>query len=119
MPNRIVVVHDDPIFLQQIVTALRADWHDVVGFADPLAALDAVGSASKREVLITRVQFAKGRGNGVALACMARMKVPGAKVLFVARGQYQQISRGLGEFIAMPVSAQQVASKVGEMLPHS
>ena len=39
MPARIVVVFDDPAFLEPLVAALGRAGHDVVAFDDPVAAL--------------------------------------------------------------------------------
>ena len=77
------------------VTALRADFLDVIGFDNPMAALNAIEDDTRIRVLITRVAFGPGKLNGVALARMVRVKRPGTKVVFVARTEHP-IRRGSG-----------------------
>ena len=84
MPARIVVVHDDPEFIDRTVTALLAAGYDVTAFTDTISALAALEAAQWLELLITRVIFPPGQPNGVALARMARVKKPGVKVLFAS-----------------------------------
>jgi hypothetical protein len=54
------------------------------------------------DVLITRVRFPPGRGNGVALAGGVRMKKPGVKVLFTVAPENIDYSEGLSEFWSPP-----------------
>jgi DNA-binding NtrC family response regulator len=42
MPTAALVVHDEPHTRELAVTALRAAFLDVVGFDDPMAALNAI-----------------------------------------------------------------------------
>ena len=79
MPARIVVVHDDPEFVDQLQSALRRAGRDVAAFADLMDALAALDAAQRIEVLITRMQFPPGKPNGLALARMARHKRPGIR----------------------------------------
>ena len=84
MPACIVFVHDDPGFAEPAVAALRAAGYDVVAFHDSMAAIYALEHPQRVKLLITRVRFPSGMPNGVALACMARLKQPGIKVLFTS-----------------------------------
>jgi DNA-binding NtrC family response regulator len=61
MPARVVVVHDDPDYVDELAALLRRDGHDVAAFPDPLASWDAVEAAKLTEVLVTRVDFPPGR----------------------------------------------------------
>jgi hypothetical protein len=70
--------------------------HDVSTFQDPLDALNAIEAAPRFEILVTRVQFAPGRPNGLALSNMARMKLPGIKVLFTVAPQNVEYTKGGG-----------------------
>jgi DNA-binding NtrC family response regulator len=79
MPARIVLAHDDPSFVADTVKALRAAGYEVAAFTDTMLALDALETARRVEVLITRVRFAAGMPNGVALSRMARVKRPGGR----------------------------------------
>ena len=76
MPARVVVVHDETDFSDQLVAALRSAHHEVAPFADPMVALTTREKAPERvEVLITRMQFGEGKINGLSLALMARRNV--------------------------------------------
>jgi DNA-binding NtrC family response regulator len=115
MPARVAVVHDDPTFADPLAALLGAG-QDVALFTDPMAALDALDTARTIEVLVTRVQFAPGQPNGIALARMARIKRPGIRVLFVARPEFAGEAADLGTFMAHPVSVADVAQTVGRLL---
>ena len=116
MPARVVVVHDEPKFSKQTVDALRLVGYEVAAFTDPMAALDALENAQRVEVLITRVRFPPRKPNGIALALMARHKRPGIKVLFTARPEFAEHAEGVGEFMPMPVSPQELVASVGRLL---
>jgi DNA-binding NtrC family response regulator len=116
MPARIVVVHDQPEFLNELATGLRQAGHHTATFADPLAAWDALETARQIEVLITRVQYAPGRSNGLALARMARSKRPGIRVVFTALPQYADQVDEQDTFMAMPVRVPEVIDAVNRLL---
>jgi hypothetical protein len=41
MPARVVVVHDEPDFIERTVAALRAAGHEVMAFSSSMSAIDA------------------------------------------------------------------------------
>jgi DNA-binding NtrC family response regulator len=116
MPACIVVVHDDPKFVDQLTAALSIAGYDVAAFVDPMAALIALDAAQSLEVLITRVHFGPGTLNGAALARMARSKRPGIRVLFTALPEWEEYAEGLGKFMPLPVSVPGVVDAVRRML---
>ncbi len=116
MPANIVVVHDDPAFLDNTVRALQRAGYDAAGFLQSMAALDALEAAERVEVLVTRVRFPEGTPHGVALAQMTRHKRPGIKVLLIARPDSASHVNGVGEVLATPVTADEVVEKVRAML---
>jgi DNA-binding NtrC family response regulator len=116
MRATIVVVHDEPSFLDPVVASLKADGHDVEAFNDPTVAWDALTGARRVELLVTRIQFGPGKPHGVALAQSALSRVPGVKVLFVARSEFEQHTEGLGAFLPLPASVPQVAEAVLRVL---
>jgi DNA-binding NtrC family response regulator len=116
VPARVVVVHDETDFSDRAVTALGFAGYDVVAFADPMAALNALDTAERVEVLITRVEFEPGKINGVALALMARTKRPGIKVVFAALQEFEHHAAGLGEFMPAPVSVSELVETVRQLL---
>jgi len=116
MPARIVVVHDDQPFVDELVTGLRKEGHDVARFPDPLAAWDALEAAKPTEVLVTRVRFAPGLSNGVALALMAKNKRPNIQILFTALPEYREDTAELGAFLPMPVGPQDAIEAITSLL---
>ena len=118
MPARIVIVHDDPEFVESTVAALLADGHELKAFPSTMAAINALEAAARRiELLITGVQFPPGQPNGVALARMTRVKRPGVRVLFVARPEYGEHTEGLGELLPEPAPSAAIVQAVNRLLP--
>ena len=62
---------------------LRAQGHDALAIADPMTAWELVERAERLELLVTCLDFAPGKPNGIALGRIARLKRPGIRVLFV------------------------------------
>ena len=116
MPARVVVIHDDPSFLDPLVAALEAGGHDVIAFESSMTAWDAFRAASKIEILITRIPFGGGQPHGVALAGWARMKRPEVRVIFTALPEFQDAADGVGLFIPVPVEIPRVAEIVTRLL---
>jgi DNA-binding NtrC family response regulator len=116
MGTGIIVVHDDPAFVDQVAAGLRTAGHDVTTFSDPLVAWDTMHTGRHFDVLITRIEFQPGRSNGVALANMARAKSPGIHVVFTALPHYAADAEGLGLFLPMPVDAADVSEAVRRLL---
>jgi CheY-like chemotaxis protein len=80
MPAAVLVVHDERNTRELAVSALRAAFLEAVGFADPMAALDAIQASSHVRVLVTRVMFGPDKLNGIALARMVRVKRPSSSL---------------------------------------
>jgi DNA-binding NtrC family response regulator len=116
MPARVVLVHDEPEFLEPLDAALRQAGHDVATFADPMEALDALDAAQSIEVLVTRVQFPVGKPNGLAVARMARVKRPEIRVIFTAQPEFARYAEGVGVFMPRPVSVADVVATVERLL---
>ncbi len=116
MPARIVVVHDDPQFIELSVAALAGAGHDIRAFSSSMAAIGALEAPERLELLVTRVLFPEGQPNGVSLARMARFKRPGVKILFVARPENREHTEGVGEFLAMPATGTELVEAVERTL---
>jgi DNA-binding NtrC family response regulator len=113
----IIFVHNDPGFAEPAVAALQAAGYDVVGFQDSTSAICALERPKHVKLLITRVRFPSGMPNGVALACMARLKQPGIKVLFTSFPEVRQYTDGVGEILPRPLSStDELLETVGTML---
>jgi hypothetical protein len=98
------------------VIALRAAFLEVVGFDDPMAALDAIETDSRVRVLVTCVEFGPGKSHGVPLARMVRIERPGARIVFVARAEYEPHAEGLGVFLPMPLNPDNLVATVSRLL---
>jgi DNA-binding NtrC family response regulator len=116
MPAQIILVHDDAVFAEPVSCALRENGYEVMVFPDPLAAVSALETAERMDLVITRVEFPPGRSNGVALARMAHHKRPGVKLLFVCRPQFREHVEDLGELLPRPVAVAQVVDAAGRLL---
>jgi DNA-binding NtrC family response regulator len=108
MPARVVVVLDEPGFADQVVAVLNARGADAVAIHDPITALSVFEGAARIELLITCMEFGKGKLNGLALARMVRMRRPDTKVLFLGGPELARYTAGLGEFIETPVTAEAI-----------
>lgn len=122
MPARVVVVYDDREFVEQLATAIGVAGYDVAVFIDPMDALNALDTRDAfdtwrtLEVLVTRVRFAPGKLNGVALSRMARSKRPGIRVLFAALPEFAEYVEGLGKFMPLPVSVPDIVDAVRSLV---
>jgi DNA-binding NtrC family response regulator len=116
MPARIVVVYDEQEFIDALAGALRLADYEVVGFTNPMAALQVFETAHSIELLVTQVRFAPQMPNGVSVALMARRQRPDMKVLFVALAEYKAHTEGIGEFMALPVSIPELVLSVKRLL---
>jgi DNA-binding NtrC family response regulator len=104
----VVVVHDDPNFCISLTVALRVAGCEVAAYSHPHAALAAPNSARPIELVLTRVRFPSGKGDGVSLALSARYRRPDIKVLFLALPAFAEYVTGLGEFIAAPAEIEDI-----------
>ena len=110
MPARVVVVHDEPDFIERTVAALRAAGHEVMAFTSSMSAIDALKHPQQIEVLVTRVIFPEGQPNGVSLALMTKMKKSSVKVLFAALPETQNTLKGWESF-CLPLSTPPILSR--------
>jgi hypothetical protein len=99
----IVIVHDEPVFLVGVTTALRHAGLNVVS-ADPIVALNGIEAGQHIDALVTRVTFPEGRPHGVPLALMLRAKYRSLKVVFAARAERIEHTEGIGELVPPPVT---------------
>jgi hypothetical protein len=117
MPARIVVLLDRPDFTAAVRALLSASGYDTASLPNSMATLEALENAAKIELLITCPEFAAGPPTGIALARMARIKRPDVKTLFVGPPGLHKYAEGLGEYLAYPATAEDVAAAVNRMLP--
>jgi hypothetical protein len=109
MPAEVVVVLSDSEFAQDVVGFLLRLDIDAMPIDNSNIALDVLERTERIKLLVTSTDFGEGQPNGVALACMARLKRPGIKVLFLGAPQYDYLFDGIGEVIHPPVTPVEVA----------
>jgi DNA-binding NtrC family response regulator len=114
MSANIILVHDDPEFIEAAAEALKLADHNVTTFRGTMEALDALDTAHF-EILITRVRFPVGQPNGVALARMARMKQPSIKVAFTIAAEYVEDTKGLGEAVIIPIDLPELVATIAKL----
>jgi hypothetical protein len=105
MPARIVIVHDNPEFTQDLAQHLGPD---VAVFDDPLRAFDLLKRASTIKFLVTKVTFGDRQPLGLSLARVTRSARPDVRIIFAGEPEHRQVARGLGEFLAEPISASEI-----------
>jgi hypothetical protein len=116
MPARAVVVLNELEIAEKAASALRAQGQDALALVDPMTALERFEMPERLEVLITGVDFAPGKPNGIALGRMARLKRPGICVLFIGPADLEKHTEGVGTFLTSPVTVPQVVEGVLQML---
>jgi hypothetical protein len=87
MPASVLIVHDDPVFLDTAAAAL-----------------------------VTRVTFREGTPNGVSLALVAKAKRPYLNVVFAAKAERQMFTEGIGELIPHPVDLTKLVARVTRLI---
>ena len=117
MPAQVVLVHDGEAFSADLGRALVDSGYQVIAFPDPLSALEALETAERMELLITRIDFPEGRSNGQALALIARTRRPNVKVLFVCQPQFNPYVADLGEVLLAPATVSDVVETAMRLFP--
>lgn len=123
MPAPVVIVHDEAETRVALLRALNEAGYETVGFADPMAALDAVQKDSQVRVLVTRMSFGQGTINGLSLFRMLEFKRAalgprGASLhaVFIGRADYQDDAEQDGVFLLKPADPHAVVEAVGKQL---
>ena len=119
MPARIVVVHDDKTFLDEVSAAFAEIGYDIVAFERSMTALTALGAAHHADILITRLSFPPGNPNGLSLARMARNRRPAITVLFFGPARLLEHTDGVGEFLPAPITVPEIVETVTKLLAAS
>jgi DNA-binding NtrC family response regulator len=108
----IVIVHDEPAFLDRAVAVLRYAGFNVTAFADPIEALNEIEAGQHIDALVTRVTFLPGKPHGVSLALVLRANYPGLKVVFTARTERIEHTEGIGELVPHLVDLEKLVATV-------
>ena len=115
MPATVVVVLDDPDFAGKVVRSLMEAGHDAIAFPDSMIALNSLEDAHHIELLVTSLDHAPSKPNGVSLALMARTRLPGLRAIFVGPSSAAHWVGGLGALMA-PVDVEEMVATIAAML---
>ena len=116
MPARIVVVHDDPEFIERTVTALVSAGHDVRAFSSSMSAIEALETAQRHQRQRDAVRLALRKDDPCHEHLYSKVKKPGVKVLFAARPDTEEHTEGVGEFLPSPADPADIVALIGRML---
>jgi len=117
MPAQIVLVNDDNEFAGQASAALQGVGYSVAPFTDPVAAWDAIRGLSSARLLITKILFAPGKPNGLALAHARQSHKAALRVLFTDLPNTEAHVGELGIFLPLPVSTPDILRSVRSIIP--
>ena len=116
MPARVVVVLREAELGTNAAAALRAAGFDAVAFADSMQALRALEASERAKVLVTSVNFQRGKPNGLALARMTKLRRPDLKVIFTNGPDAEQHVHRDGTFLPSPLHHGRLAEAVARLM---
>lgn len=114
MPQKILLVDDDPTWRYAAAKALVGEGYEVVSASDYMGALDLVGSEPPVDILVTDIVMPKGM-NGFALARMARLRRRDIKVLYMT-GYDVPTHEAVGKVIRKPIDPNDLIAEVRSCL---
>ena len=118
MPAPVLVVHNERDTRALALGALHAAGLGAIGFNDPTAALAAIELDSCVRVLVTRINFGKGKLDGLALARRLLVRQCGVKTVFIDRPEYERLAEGAGDFLHLPLNHHHLVDVVARLLKH-
>ncbi len=116
MPAQVVVVLREAELGAQAAAALQAAGYDALAIADSMQALRALEQGRRAELLITSVNFERGKPNGLALARMTRLRRPELKVIFTNGADSEQHVSDDGTFLLSPLRPDRLADAVARLI---
>lgn len=116
MPIRVILAHNDIIFLHACEFSLGQAGYAVEAFDDAMLALNRLEQPDHVDVLVTRTQFPVGQPNGVSLANMAKSHKPDIKIVITSVPELAKYGEGLGAVLQTPVSPADVVRAVRDAL---
>jgi CheY-like chemotaxis protein len=110
---RILVADDDHVFVDATVGLLRAAGYEVIGACGYHDALDALDEHTSLDILLADIVL--DRGNGFALARIARYRNPKIKVIYVT-GYDVDMSEASGPVLTKPTTLEMLRETIGRLL---
>ena len=108
MPAPVVLVHNDPEFLETTKASLEAAGFVVASFSNPMLALTALETPHTVNLLITGTFFGPGQPNAVSLTRVVRSRRPNVQAVFIGEPEVEEFVDGLGVFVSAPVDPDQL-----------
>jgi DNA-binding NtrC family response regulator len=102
---RVIVVHDEPGFIKEVVPLIVRGGYQVAAFTGSIDAWDALRGSQPLDLLITQICFAPGKPHGISLAQWARAEHLGAKILFIGPPELSEHVADLGMLIPPTLGA--------------
>jgi len=112
MRDWIALAHDDRLFREHTSDCLRKAGYEVTTFSDPVVTINTIEACQLFHTLITQVTFPPGKPNGISLALLLLPKNPGLRVIFVGSPECEPQTKGIGLFIAQPLSISRLLEAV-------
>jgi len=121
MPQRILVVEDDPD-IQKIVATVLAKEYEVRAAADGLAALMELEQGFKPDLIIADIMMPRLDGLSFVKALKNRSSTSGIPVMFLTaksapRDVIDGINLGARYYLTKPFKVDELLSKVHRLLP--
>ena len=116
MPAEIVLVDTDTEFAKAAAGALQSAGYSVAVFSESMRALDTLDFPRALRLLITRVEFPRGKPTGISLAQMTKLRKRELAVLFVGPSEAQPFTTDIGEFVCAPIAVSELAERATRML---
>ena len=115
--QRIFVIDDDPIVQRTFTSCLSSEGLNAFGFSDAESALDEMSN----DVSVILLDLFLPRKQGLPFLSLIRRQFPGARVVVISQSNdvhhvVEAIRRGADDFLRKPVDAQEVISKVRQLL---
>jgi CheY-like chemotaxis protein len=116
MPVRIIVVHDEPEFNCQIVTALTRAGYEATAFTKPADALESLAAAKPTDLQISRMDFELGKPHGLIVARIAIKANPEIEIIFTALPEFEEHTKGIGHFMPLPLRISELLKMADRLL---
>lgn len=125
MARHILLVDDDPVFLDAMAQSLRLSRYRVSTAEHFSAALDLLESSDKPQALVVDVMMPRSI-NGVAMGRMARLRHPSIAIIFITGHVLPELDEfAFGPVLRKPVEPSQliaaieveIARRAGETYP--
>ena len=118
-PLRVLVVEDNPILREVMVTLLTERGYAVIGLADG-GGLDQALAAGPVDVALLDILLGEGREDGYTLAARLRQRCPCGIIMTTALGEREERIRGLDKgadaYLVKPIDCDELEAVIRSVL---